>query len=88
VSLAGIENDRLRPEDWRDKYRWPDPDRGWEGGLAGYPPDHPARGSRPRSVTSEVVTRNHCEPEVVTPLVTPKRDRAAYMRERRAARKA
>jgi hypothetical protein len=48
MGLAGIDatTDRLRAEDWRDKYRWPDPDLGWVGGLAGYLPDSSARGGR------------------------------------------
>ncbi len=44
MSKLGADNepvvDRLRPDDWRDKYRWPDAEHGWSGPLAGYPPDH------------------------------------------------
>lgn len=54
MSLAkpvGDDEDRLRPADWRDKYRWPDPVDGWSGALAGYPPNHPIRGGAvPKSV--------------------------------------
>ncbi len=39
-------NDRLRGDAWQDKYCWPDPDEGWSGALAGYPPDHKIRGGR------------------------------------------
>lgn len=48
--------------------------------------------NKPESVTIPVVTRNQSEAEVVTPVVTPvvtqpKRDRAEYMRKRRATAK-
>jgi hypothetical protein len=38
--------ERMRPADWRDRYRWPDPEGGWSGPLAGYMPDDPARAGR------------------------------------------
>jgi hypothetical protein len=47
MGLAGMNHEeRFSSADWRARYRWPDPDLGWVGGLAGYPPDDSARGGR------------------------------------------
>lgn len=52
------ECERLRLDDWRDKYRWPDPVDGWSGALAGYPMDHKIRHPGPRLVAKHA-TETH-----------------------------
>jgi len=58
------EEDRLRAPDWRDKYRWPDPDQGWSGPLAGYPPDHPIRAGR--AIPLHLIAQRYQQDEEVT----------------------
>jgi hypothetical protein len=62
--LVAPTDDRLRAPDWRDKYRWPDPDQGWSGPLAGYPPDHPIRAGRP--IPLHLIARKYQQDEEVT----------------------
>jgi hypothetical protein len=65
MGIAGItDEDRLRAPDWRDKYRWPDPDQGWSGPLAGYPPDHPIRAGRP--IPLHLIAQKYQQDEEVT----------------------
>lgn len=59
-----VSEDRLRAPDWRDKYRWPDPDQGWSGPLAGYPPDHPIRAGRP--IPLHLIAQRYQQDEQVT----------------------
>jgi hypothetical protein len=62
--LVAPTDDRLRAPDWRDKYRWPDPDQGWSGPLAGYPPDHPIRAGRP--IPLHLIAKRYQQDEEVT----------------------
>jgi len=64
MGISGPEEDRLRAPDWRDKYRWPDPDQGWSGPLAGYPPDHPIRAGR--SIPLHLIAQKYQQDEEVT----------------------
>jgi hypothetical protein len=64
MALASDSPDRLRAPDWRDKYRWPDPDQGWSGPLAGYPPDHPIRAGRP--IPLHLIAQKYQQDEEVT----------------------
>jgi hypothetical protein len=62
--LVAPTDDRLRAPDWRDKYRWPDPDQGWSGPLAGYPPDHPIRAGRP--IPLHLIAKRYQQDDEVT----------------------
>jgi hypothetical protein len=64
MGISGPSDDRLRAPDWRDKYRWPDPDQGWSGPLAGYPPDHPIRAGRP--IPLHLIAKRYQQDEEVT----------------------
>jgi len=64
MGISGPAEDRLRPYDWRDKYRWPDPDQGWSGPLAGYPPDHPIRAGR--QIPLHLIAKRYQQDDEVT----------------------